>query len=173
MGQPIDGQPFVAAAVLGHQPGDRAAEGPRSTFSVGAGGEIIKRRHHAILIDRRQVGNEMGVIGVIEQCHRPLSENQHAARLVMTRPDLHVGRIGGVARVDLIEQKDTGIVARLQFPADPAQAIEPDRIEIDRRPAEFHGPVLARRLAAARGFDGMYRQDETPLGMVRISLTKC
>ena len=54
------------------------------------------------------------------------------------------------------------MIARLAFPAYPAQAIEPRRIEADRLLAEFHGSVLAWRAAAADGFDGIDRHGRLP-----------
>jgi hypothetical protein len=134
-----------------HQIGDLIAELTRPVLGVRAGGEVVERRDRPVLVHRGQILGQVRQVGVVEQHHRSVRRHEGAARLVVRAPDLHVGRIGRVAGIDLIEQEQRRIVALFQLLAKAREAIAAekareaiaaDRIEIDRRVAELHGPML-------------------------------
>jgi hypothetical protein len=102
VGQPVDREPPVAAAVFGDQIGDLIAEYLGLLRAARPGGEIVERRHHPVVVDRRQALGQMRVVGVVEQHHRALGGDEDAAGLVMGAPDLHVGGVGGVDQICML-----------------------------------------------------------------------
>ena len=123
VGQAVDRQALVAAAVLGHEIGDLVAESARPRLGIRPGGEVVERRIDPVFVDRRQTLGQMRVVAVVEQHAGPVGRDEDRAGLVVGAPDLHVGGVGRVARVDLIEHQEAGDVAGFQFPAQAAQAV--------------------------------------------------
>jgi hypothetical protein len=158
--QAVDGEALVAGAVLGHEVGDLVAEAPRHVLGVGARREVVERGHDPVLVDRRQVLGEVGMVRVVEQHHGPLGRHEDAAGLVVRTPDLHVGGVGRVTGVDLVEQQQAAVVAPHELLAQPAEAVAAHRVEVDRRLAVLHGAVLARGVALVDGFGALNRHEE-------------
>jgi hypothetical protein len=81
-------------------------------------------------------------------------------------PDLHIGGVGGVARVDLVEHQKPAVVPGDHFLAQAAQAIHPDGVQIGRRLGVFHSAVLAHLagpIESVSGIDGVgFRHGRSP-----------
>jgi len=96
-------------------------------------------RKHKSSLGLKETGNvflmlfgAVGMVGVVEQHAGAVGQHEDAARLVMRAPDLHVGGVGDVAGVDLVEDQEAGAIPLRKLLAHAGQPVATDFIQIHR-----------------------------------------
>ena len=107
---------------------------------VGAGCDEAGGLCGANLVDRFVSFTQVKTAGELEKDRAVRGEQQVARRRIAHAEHLHVARAGGIADVDRIAEDDGIDAVFRHLLANPAQAIEPDRPQIDtlalRRPIQ-------------------------------------
>ena len=129
-------------ALLADELGDLPGPGPLDGLDPGAGGGVAGGDRGADLVDRLEAFGEVRAAGELVQDHRPGLRDEQVARRVARVEDLHVARAGRVADVHRVEQDARVERVRLHLLAHAAQAVGPDRGEIDRL---LHRELVERR----------------------------
>ena len=119
----VDGNAPVAAAMFANDVGD--AFRPALDLHVGqlAAVEIHPRYGRANLVDDAGMVGQVLAGKIVEQHHRTVGGNETVAGRVVRHPQLHVGRVGGVADIDGVVEQGAGIAAPPEFSADALQAV--------------------------------------------------
>ena len=155
----VDREAAVAAGVGGHDVGDLGGEGGGGGVGRLAGQRVEEGGAGAELGDERVVGGEEGGVLVVPEHHVAVGEHEAGAERVVHVPDLHVGRVGGVADVERVEEQEAAEVAGDDPGHQPveAPAAERRRGRAATRPAACHsarasavGPISTRSLPVRR-----------------------
>ena len=151
----VDGDPAVAAAVLGDEVGD--AGGPAAHLMLGqlAAVEIHPRHGRAHLVDDAGMIGQMLAGEIVEQHHRPLGGDEAMPGRIVRDPELHVGRIRRVADVDGVVEQGAGVVAPFQLGADALEPVFSHRRQVGggntrRRPFAFSLGAVAQHMLVER-----------------------
>ena len=97
-----------------------------------AGGGVAGGHRRTDLVDRLQALGQVSTAGELVQDDRSGLRDEQVARRIARVEDLHVARPGGIANVDWVKQHARVQRARFHLRSDAAQAIGPDRRQIDR-----------------------------------------
>ena len=138
----VNADPPVAACVFAHQIGDFPREHAGMVHRAAARREIRRCPRRPPLADTRIAFSEVGAVPELEEDRRTFRSHEAVADLVVQAPHLHVGRINGIAHVELIEEQDAGKIAQAKLAVDVGEAVTAHLIEIDRCLATFHGAML-------------------------------
>ncbi len=68
----------------------------------------------------------------VPQDHGTVGRDERSADRVVGAPQLHVGRVGGIAHVQRVEQQDASQVSHLQFAPDACQPVAPRGVHVGR-----------------------------------------
>ena len=94
-------------------------------------------------INSRQTFRQQVFAAILKNHGFAVCRYVHVTRLVMRAPDLHIGRIGRIARVQLIIENDSSKILAYQFFLNPGKTIVTHLIEVARRRGVLHRPMLA------------------------------
>ena len=138
-----------------HQIGD--AGGPAADLLLGqfAAIEIHPRHGRPHLVDDAGMVGQMLAGEIVEQHHRAFGGDETMPRRIVRHPQLHVGRVGGVADVDGVVEQGAGIVAALQLGADALQPVFAHRRQVGRgdacrRPFRLSLRAIAQHMLVER-----------------------
>ena len=119
----IGGDAAVSAAMFLDEIGNAGRPALDALAGQLAAIEIDPRHRRPDLVDHAGMVGQMLAGEIVEQHDRPFGRDEAMAGVVVRDPQLHVGRIGGVADVDGVVEQGAGIVAALQLGADALEAV--------------------------------------------------
>ena len=139
----IDGDAPVPAVVLANQRIHVRRPLPGLLRLPGSGPEVQEADGGTNFVDGGDARAEQLLAAHLEKHHGTLGRHVDVADLVVSAPDLHVGRVNRVAGVDLVVEDDAGEVALDERAAYPSEPVAAHFVEVAGRGAVVHRPVLA------------------------------
>jgi hypothetical protein len=130
----LDADGRARPAVLAHEVGDLFRPGPFDVLDRGPGGGVAGGDRGAYLVDRLEPFGEVRATGELVQDHWSGLRHEQVARRVARVEDLHVACAGRVADVHRVQQHACVERVRLHLLTHAAEAVGPDRHQIDRLP---------------------------------------